>query len=88
MLLQGAATSCFFPLGSRNAAPAHRQADAEGEDQGCETGEHVKSDENTWGFVQWLQAVIVPIWCSNVLGACPPCVVLHQAPMFTLAACL
>ena len=37
----GAATGHFFPLRGRDAAPAHREADAEGEDQGCEAGEHV-----------------------------------------------
>lgn len=42
MLLHGAATGCLFPLRCLNAAPAHREADAEGEDQGCEAGEHVK----------------------------------------------
>ncbi len=41
MLPFGAATGHFFPLRGRDAAPAHREADAKGEDQGCETGEHV-----------------------------------------------
>lgn len=42
MLPLGAATGHFFPLRGRDAAPAHREADAEGEDQGCEAGEHVQ----------------------------------------------
>ena len=41
VLLFGAATGDLILLGSRDAAPAHREADAEGEDQGCEAGEHV-----------------------------------------------
>jgi hypothetical protein len=47
VLLPGAATGHFFPLRGRDAAPAHRQADAKGEDQGCEAGEH-----------EWVQTVI------------------------------
>ena len=42
MLLFSTATGHLFPLRGRDAAPAHRQADAKGEDQGCEAGEHVK----------------------------------------------
>ena len=41
VLLFGAATGDLFLLRSGDAAPAHREADAEGEDQGCEAGEHV-----------------------------------------------
>lgn len=47
VLLFGAAAGDLFLLGSRDAAPAHRQADAEGEDQGCEAGEHEVSDAST-----------------------------------------
>lgn len=42
MLFECAATGSLFLLGSHDAAPAHRQADAEGEDQGCEAGKHMK----------------------------------------------
>ena len=42
MLFHGAAACHLFPLRGRDAAPAHRQADAEGEDQGCEAGEYVQ----------------------------------------------
>ena len=62
MLLPGAATSDLFPLRGHDAAPAHRQADAKGEDQGCEAGEHEwGSDSDTPGDVQMLQAMIVPV---------------------------
>ena len=47
VLLFGAATGDLFLLGSRDAAPAHREADAEGEDQGCEAGEHEVLDDKT-----------------------------------------
>jgi hypothetical protein len=47
VLLFGAATGDLFLLGSRDAAPAHREADAEGEDQSCEAGEHGVLDDKT-----------------------------------------
>lgn len=42
VLLEGAAGRSFRLRGCANghAAPAHRQSDAEGEEQGCEAGEH------------------------------------------------
>ena len=62
MLPLGTATGHFFPLRSHDAAPAHREADAEREDQGCEAGEHEwGSDSDTPGDVQMLQAMIVPV---------------------------
>ena len=42
VLLHGTASGRFFPLRHLDAAPAHRQADAEGEDEGCEAGEHAE----------------------------------------------
>lgn len=47
VLLFGAAAGDLFLPGSCDAAPAHRKADAEGEDQGCEAGEHEWSDDRT-----------------------------------------
>lgn len=65
-MLHGAARRPLFPLRSHGTAPAHRQADAEGEDQGCETRDHVVSDDRTRTDVQWLQAMTVPILCAGV----------------------
>lgn len=73
MLLFGAAAGDFFLLllGSRDAAPAHRQADAEGEDQGCEAGEHcVVLDAETNDFIPRLQAFGVPGLRWSARGMC------------------
>lgn len=66
MLLFGAAAGDLFPLRGRDAAPAHREADAEGEDQGCEAGEHEMSINSvTLANIQWFQAMSVPeLWGS------------------------
>lgn len=42
MLLHGAAAGRFSLLLRTDTAPAHRQADAKAEDQGCEAGNHVQ----------------------------------------------